>query len=264
MLQKRYQGFLNTSFLWQNEAVFHLKQFETSFLSNTIDISVDERLRLGKYVERLVSFELQHQENIKILAENIQIQNNKITLGELDCLLLKNDTPIHLEIIYKFYLYDDSVGTSELEHFIGPNRKDSLIEKLYKLKEKQLPLLYSEACKDYLKTLNIAAQDILQQVYFKAQLFLPYNTKTIKLSVLNNDCVVGFYINQSHLMAFKDCKFFIPVKKDWLVEVDTYVDWLSFETFKSFTENDFKERFSTLCWVKHKTGRIKKVFLVWW
>ena len=44
---------------------------------------------------------------------------------------------IHLEIVYKFYLYDNTIGTSEIDHWIGPNRNDSLREKLEKLKSKR-------------------------------------------------------------------------------------------------------------------------------
>jgi len=264
MLQKRYKDFLNTPHLWQNKAVFDLKQFDTSSLSHKIDITIDENLRLGKYVERLISFELQQHENISVLAENIQIQQDKITLGELDCLLLKNDKPIHLEIIYKFYLYDASVGTSEIDHFIGPNRKDSLIEKITKLKEKQLPMLYSDACKPYLDALNLESEKITQQVYFKAQLFVPFANQNVQLKTLNSDCIVGFYINRDNLEEFANYKFYIPNKKDWLQLPHTHVTWLYFHRFKEVAQNYFEQKFSTLCWIKCNNGELKKIFLVWW
>ena len=42
-----------------------------------------------------------------VLSENIQIQENvNQTIGELDCLFLDESQPIHLEIQFKFYLYD--------------------------------------------------------------------------------------------------------------------------------------------------------------
>jgi hypothetical protein len=264
MIQKHYEGFLKTPCLWSGNSVFDLNSFELDSKSDQLNIKIDENLRLGKYVERLVSFELSQQKSITVLAENIQIQKDKCTLGELDCLLLKNKKPIHLEIIYKFYLYDASVGTSEIDRFIGPNRKDSLIEKLTKLKNKQLPLLYSDACKHYLDALNLDAKAISQQVYFKAQLFLPYADQNIELKTLNNDCVIGLYVNQNQLHNFKGCKFFIPIKKDWLIEPHSNVDWLSFETFKESTKDYFEQQFSTLFWMKYNTGVIKKVFLVWW
>ncbi len=264
MLQKRYEGFLKTPILWKSDAIPNLKPFEIVSKSNKIDLIIDEKIRLGKYVERFVSFELEQQENISILAENIQIQNEKITLGELDCLLLKNNKPIHLEIIYKFYLYDASVGKTEIEHFIGPNRKDSLTEKLKKLDEKQLPLLHADACTNYLKTLNLKPENIVQQVYFKAQLFVPLSKQNMQLNILNTDCIVGFYINQNQLNQFTDCKFYIPQKKDWLIIPHTNVNWLNFNDFKMSTKNYFEEKFSALCWIKFNNGELKKMFLVWW
>ena len=264
MLQKRYEGFLKTPFLWLNDAVFNLHQFEIDSKSDKIEIALDENLRLGKYVEQLVTFELSQQNNISVLDENIQIQDGKMTLGELDCLLLRNNEPIHLEIIYKFYLYDASVGKTEIEHFIGPNRKDSLLEKLTKLKEKQLPLLYSEACKPYLEALDLNPEDFTQQVYFKAQLFVPFPDKHIELKTLNSDCIAGFYMNQNELNQFKDCKFYIPQKKDWLILPHSHVNWLSFDAFKTATHDYFEQKFSALCWVKFNSGELKKVFLVWW
>jgi len=264
MLQKRYEGFLNTPFLWKNDGILNLQQFEIISKTKKINIDLDEKLRLGKYVERLVSFELEQQKEISILAENIQIQDNKITLGELDCLLLKNNKPIHLEVIYKFYLYDYSVGETEIEHFIGPNRKDSLQEKLNKLKSKQLPLLYTPECQTYLKALHLNAKAILQQVYFKAQLFVPYNSQNVKLEKLNRDCIVGFYINQNQLQEFNNCKFYIPNKKDWLLIPHTNVNWMNFKVFETVAKDYCEKQFSSLCWIKYSNGELKKMFLVWW
>ena len=171
-VQQHYNGFLQTPNLWKGNEIFSLKQFEIDRDSIKVDLKIDEKLRLGKYIERFVSFQIKQDKNCKIISENIQIQQDKLTLGELDCLLYKNEKPIHLEIIYKFYLYDASVGATEIEHFIGPNRKDSLFEKLDKLQQKQLPLLYSNECKTYLESVNLDVPEVEQQVYFKAQLFV--------------------------------------------------------------------------------------------
>lgn len=264
MIRKRYEGFVNSSFLWEKDAVFGLTQFEINSKLIKIEFDIDDSLRLGKYIERFVFFELNQHHDISILAENIQIQEGKRTLGELDCLLLKNNTPIHLEIIYKFYLYDNTVGTTEIEHFIGPNRKDTLIEKLTKLKENQLPLLYADACKSYLNVLHLKPKAFLQQVYFKAQLFVPFSNQGIKLNRLNRDCIVGYYINRKELRKFETCKFHIPSKKDWLLTPHQHVNWLSYSNFNAKAEDYYQREFSPMCWVKFNTGVIKKVFLVWW
>ena len=264
IIQKRYEGFLQTNFLWKNNSVYELHPFKIVATSSKIDIIIDEKLRLGKYVERFVSYQLQQEHNISIICENIQIQREKITLGELDCIVLRDEKTIHLEIIYKFYLYDNSVGETEIEHFIGPNRKDSLVDKLKKLKEKQLPLLYSKECAAYLKSVSLNIDEIEQQVYFKAQLFVPFSEENYVFKELNPECVIGFYINKKELNLFKDCKFFIPNKKDWLIIPHKNVEWINFHPFKEKSSEYLERAFSPLCWMKKSNGEIKKLFLVWW
>ena len=263
-IQKRYEGFLQTNSLWKKNSIYQLNQFEIEAKSRKIEIKINEKLRLGKYVERLVSYQLDQEKSISIICENIQIQRKKITLGELDCIIKKENTTIHLEIIYKFYLYDASCGKTEIEHFIGPNRKDSLVEKLIKLKEKQLPLLHSNECSEFLKSINLKAGEIEQNIYFKAQLFVPFSNRNIELSVLNQDCICGLYIDQKEVNLFKDCKFYIPFKKDWIVVPHKNVNWLIFDEFYSISKNYFLKKTSPLCWVKQKNGEILKLFLVWW
>ncbi|MCK5816169.1 MAG: DUF1853 family protein [Flavobacteriaceae bacterium] len=189
-----------------------------------------KNLRLGKRVERFVGHELKQHPAINILKENIQIQNDKITVGEIDCLLKDDETAVHLEIIYKFYLYDISVGSTELEHWIGPNRKDSLISKLTKLKEKQLPLLYNPHTKPTLDALNLKINALQQFVCFKAQLFIPYE-KEVDFIELNRDCINGFHIHFKELAQFSSCKFYIPSKVNWLQEIQIQVPWLTYHQF---------------------------------
>lgn len=263
-IQKRYEGFLQTPSLWFKNSVASLQQFEISSKITKFTERINENQRLGKYIERFVSFQIQQKQNCTIIAENIQIQHDKITLGEIDCLFLKNRKPIHLEIVYKFYVYDPSLGTDEISCFIGPNRKDSLIEKLNKLTKKQLPLLYFNETKNYLKKHDLTAEKFTQEVYFKAQLFVPYASKELKLTKLNSSCISGFYINTSELATLNACKFYIPCKKDWLIVPHKNVTWLNITDFelKAFK---FLDKFnSPLCWIKFKNGELKKFFLVWW
>ena len=262
-IQKRYEGYLYTPNLWSGDVVFGLHQFELESKSHKIDISIDDNMRLGKYIERFVSYQLSNIKKVDVLAGNIQIQKNKRTLGELDCLLTRNEKPIHLEIIYKFYLYDDTIGTTEIEHFIGPNKKDALIEKLNKLREKQLPLLYSKDCKPYLDTYNIKIENVKQEVLFKAQLFLPYGKQHIQLTTLNTDCLQGFYINRKKLEDFKDSKFYIPSKKDWLIIPHEQVSWITYCNFSKEINAFEIRKFSPLVWIKSKKGGLSKCFVVW-
>jgi len=222
------------------------------------------KLRLGHLVERFVANELRNNSNIEILSENIQIKRSKITIGEIDCLLKHNHTPIHLEIIYKFYVYDESVGRSELEHWIGPNRKDSLIEKITKLKTKQLPLLYKPETKALITNLKLDVNTIQQQVYFKAQLFVPFNMIGFPLRLINNNCIQGYYLCFNNLEQLNNHQFYIPSKLDWLTEVHNNVTWLNYsEGIKAIEESIIQER-SPLCWIKDKNNGLQKVFVVWW
>ncbi|MDX8553027.1 DUF1853 family protein [Tenacibaculum sp. 1B UA] len=264
-LQLQYEGFLKTPFLWHGKGVFDLEQYPTLITQTTsFKQEITQKLRLGKLVERFVSFELNQDGSVLILAENIQIQREKITVGELDCLLFKNKNPIHLEIVYKFYLYDVSVGNAEIEHWIGPNRRDSLIQKLTKLQEKQLPLLYSHYTKSYLDELKLNVDEIVQQVYFKAQLFVPLRNFGKNFKQINNECIYGFYIYLKELPQFSDCKFYIPNKHNWLVNPHSNIDWLTFETFQNKLSQYLNEENAPLCWLKKPNGELFKFFVVWW
>lgn len=224
---------------------------------------INDKLLLGKRVERYVSHQIQQYDEIKILTENIQIQNQKTTVGELDCILKQDETAIHLEVVYKFYLYDSSVGDSELDHWIGPNRKDDLVKKLTKLKEKQLPLLYNKYTQPVLDAIDLKAEDIQQQVLFKAQLFVPYQSD-ISFQLLNKDCLSGFYIHHKDIHQFSNCKFYIPSKANWLQEVHTDVDWLLLDPFLETITPLLLEKIARMSWIKFPNGAIQKFFVVWW
>ncbi|TYP98901.1 hypothetical protein C7447_102219 [Tenacibaculum adriaticum] len=261
----QYQGFLKTPFLWRSNRINNLQQFDLQITySTSFNLKIEGNPRLEKLVERFVSNQLEQDKAIKILAENIQVQDHKITLGELDCLLLKNGIPIHLEIIYKFYLYDPKAGNSEIEHWIGPNRRDSFVQKINKLKEKQLPLLYHSLTKPILNQLKLSVKDIKQQVYFKAQLFVPLKDFGKEFDLINNDCIKGFYITVKELNQFSDCKFYIPTKHNWLVEPHVSIDWLSLENFTSKLTPFIENESSPLCWLKKPNGELIKFFVVWW
>lgn len=260
----QYQGYINTPHLWTHHALLGLEQLVISQLpKSNFNQSVKGRMPLGKLVERFVIEELNQQSNISILSENIQIQKQKITIGEIDCLLRQNDISIHLEIIYKFYLYDPDLGPSEIDRWVGPNRKDNLIKKLHKLKDKQLPLLYSSQTKPLLDDLELNPDDIVQKVFFKAQLFAPYK-KDIPFDLLNKACLTGFYIHVSAIDQFSACTFYIPDKLDWLIEARDNAQWMNFDQFHKKIREFIQEKRAPLCWFKFPKGKIQKFFVVWW
>ena len=128
-------------------------------------------------------------------------------------LLLENEQPIHLEIIYKFYLYDATNNKAKkLDAWVGPNRSDALVYKLKKLKEKQLPLLYHPITIEILNHYNLDINIMRQKVCFKAQLFLPYHHKNIDIAPLNSNCVNGWHLSFTHINELENFEFYIPKK----------------------------------------------------
>ncbi|CAM1343497.1 DUF1853 family protein [Tenacibaculum amylolyticum] len=264
-IQLQYQGFSITKPLWIN-TLNKINQFTDLQLINTFKpkVLLHDNLRLGKLVEQFIFYQLAANQNIEIILENIQVQNGNITVGELDGIILQNNIPIHLEIVYKFYLYDATVGTAEMEHWIGPNRRDSFNEKFQKLRKKQLPLLYHEKTRELLAHHDLDVNTIQQKVYFKAQLFPHLNDSNKEFPLINNDCISGFYIYLKELAQFKECKFYIPTKHNWLVIPHTNVKWLNFDAFKADLSIFLEKTISPLCWMKKPNGTLLKLFVVWW
>lgn len=260
-LQTQFNGFYHTPHLFKNP-IFGLTPLLTT-INKTPKFKVEpiKNLRLGQRVERFVSQELNLCKNITILAENCQVQNKKITIGELDGLYLINGKPTHVEIQFKYYLYDKSLGETEIEHCIGPMRRDSLIEKLIKLKNKQLPLLHAKETESILNEVNFKAEDFEQYIYFKAQIFVPLGEKTI-FKTLNNDCIYGYYFHYDQLNEFNDCKFYKPKKTDWLVNTTANTSWKSYNEILPELMIYKDEKFSPLLWIKKPNGELSKYFVV--
>jgi len=269
-LKSQFNGFVNTPNLWGNDAVYGLNQYKLFDLT-AADLTIQApNLRLGKRVEQFVSVVLNNDPSTFVLAENVQIQKEKISIGELDCLLKQLDKLVHLEIVFKFYLYDNSLGSSELGKWIGPNRNDDLVKKLTKLKEKQLPLLHKEETIEAIRKIGnklqieINPSEITQKVLFRAQLFVPRKLMSSPLPVINNECIVGFYVAMSELSQLQSNSFHIPSKINWLQEPSLSAEWLDMIPFESQIQLFINEKRSPLCWLKDTKGNMQKFFVVWW
>lgn len=263
-MDRRFDGFRNTPYLWK-VLLEGLKMYAPGELTITDYPKVDpiSHIRLGKLTEQFVLFELEQDESVQLLKSNIQVFRDQITIGELDCLIRQSEVNIHLEIVYKFYLYDPSVST-ELDRWVGPNRNDSLVLKLNKLKEKQLPLLYHQETAKVLNGLNLRPDEFTQRLCFKAQLFVPFDALGLPFRFVNNDCIKGFYIRPGDLGLFPNHTFYVPSKLDWLVEPHLDVTWISSHAFENKISELLASHRSPLCWMKSREGKIQKFFVVWW
>ena len=264
--KEMFEGFQNTPLLWENTELVGLKQFRITNTSQTYKPNEPSKLlRLGKWIEAYTSFQLNAEIDVDIIEENIQIKRDKRTIGELDLLLLKDNEPIHLEIAYKFYLYDTRATYSNpLEYWIGPNRNDSLSQKIKKLNEKQLPLLHKAETVSFLKNLNINPFDVKQYVNLKAQLYVPFNMNLNDIYPLNKGCIKGWYLAYESISELKEFQFYLPTKLHWLCEPKLKVNWMNFDEAHSQIRTFIENEQSPLCWVKMPNNALEKCFITWW
>ncbi len=215
---------------------------------------------------------LTRSKNYKLLAANVQIQGETETLGELDYIVknLNTNRIIHIELACKFYLYDVDTGTLEEERWIGPNRKDSLYDKLEKIKLKQFPLLFKNETIEKLKALNVEIPTT-QELCLKAFLFLPKPSlpigRDLKRSSLPTNyanCIAGHWINLNDFsQEDKSALYAIPSKKEWFLPLESITEWYSYSEIQERIAEQLQNRKSPLIY-KRTLQEIERFFVVWW
>lgn len=241
---------------------------DTNFFAE-IDPSIVERepsdLILGKQAETYLEAAFEQSKNYEVITKNLQVIEDKITIGEIDFILKNQENElIHLELVYKFYLYDHAYK-NELHRWIGPNRKDALYKKLAKLKEKQLPLLHHPTTQKTIKEIGVTQPIEKQQVCYLAHLFLPSNLPANEsLKCINTNCVSGYYLHQKEINTLdKNALYFIPDKKDWIIDPMMNHTWKCFEVIFPEINYWLVQKRSPMIWVKNNQ-RFERIFVVWW
>lgn len=270
---KQFEGFLNTPALWENYFQ-EIQQFKLPQINDPLKKPIAEDLPslssnfvMGKRVERFFEWIIRQNPDYKLVAENMQISRDKITLGELDFLLkdLINQQVYHIEMVYKFYVYDPSFS-SEAQRWIGPNRKDTLLQKMKKLQEKQFPLLFKPETEDLLKSLDLNSEEILQQTCFKANLFVPGKLQDKHYSEINNNCIAGswLHIKEFKTSNYKNFEYYAPKKQDWPILPNHGETWFSHTEIIDQIEVLFEHKKAPLIWVKKPGNKYERLFVVWW
>jgi hypothetical protein len=264
--QLRYQGYRSTPPLWSGRAISPVAQIDLPVGGLPLDPAARfKHQRLGKLVEEFVCYELGLQSAVAWIANGLQIREDKRTVGELDALYFDRGTPVHLEVAYKFYLYDTlRKHPTSLASWIGPNRKDNLSLKLRKLHDKQFPLLHSLLTEPYLRSYGLAAADIVQRLCFKGQLFLPYENQGMATGPLNQSCVAGFHLSFRELETLNKCSFYLPGKPDWLITPHAKVDWLEYPVAATHIGMEVGQNRSPLVWLMYPDGSLGKCFVTFW
>ena len=233
-------------------------------LTKNINFELPHNIRLGHIIEKVVSELLHLSENYNILYESVQLIENKKTIGEIDFIIqnMNNSELIHLELAYKFYLLDPSTSSELIDKWIGPNRNDTLKNKLEKLKTKQFPLLNNNVTTSSLPFLKTSK--ISQKLCFFSSLFIPLNYKE-NLPQAYTNAIEGYYINYNSFINFNHNKnrYYIPSKKEWGIQPTENKSWSHINNIKEKVKISIEEQQSVLCWQKNLDS-FTSLFIVWW
>lgn len=240
-----------------------IKHFKTPLQQTGAELNNRESTpkRLGKLIEQIFEGYIEQSHEYSILLKNIQIIDNKKTIGELDFILEDSEQKIfHCELAYKFYLWK----ADEKGNWVGPNLKDALYKKTTKLLEHQFPLIEHPITKKILADQNISTDKIVQMLCLKAQLFLPTNFNQ-KLTPAEKTCVSGFYCNfQEFQTIYEGALFHIPAKMNWHILPKFNKIWQSMETTLPALKASLERSFSPLVWIKRSEKLYEKCFVIWW
>ncbi|MEM9051238.1 MAG: DUF1853 family protein [Bacteroidota bacterium] len=243
---------------------FESFQLSTLKLASLPNITLPTDRRLGHLFEKVVSEGIKASSNFEMIAENIQLIEEKQTIGELDFLIRDKLTSevIHLELAYKFYLYDSTISELEIENWIGPNRNDSLIEKLKKLKEKQFPLLYHPIIASKFPELQI--EKIRQKLCLISNLYVPFK-QGLNIGKEYHHFIKGFYyyFSEFESLTIEENEYFIPPKRAWGINPSQNEEWISHGEFLSQLEPIIEKGRSPLCWQKTR-NEYSEFFVVSW
>lgn len=262
--KSRITSILNTNSLDYSITGFHDFSLSKLKLESDLEFQLPTNLRLGHLAEKIVSELIKLSSNYKVIYENVQVIEDKKTLGELDFIIEDKKTQqlIHLELAYKFYLYDPNISSETINNWIGPNRNDSLKEKLGKLKRKQFPLLFHKTTKSIL--INIDLNEVSQALCILVSLFIPYEYKGT-FSPIYEKAIKGYYINIETFISIDNRakSYYIPLKKEWGMLPSENEIWTDFKGIEKFIKSSIKEKQALLCWQKYKDS-YTELFVIWW
>ena len=238
---------------------------ESDKISSHYDEAINDSLMLGKRAERFLSHFLKHHPKYQIIAENIQIIDQKETIGELDFLIQHQEKGLlHLELACKFYLFNPSASRKE-EVWCGPNNRDFLSLKKLKLQEHQFPLLFDNRTRTVLRTLNIDPTACKQTLLFQNFSFLPMGHKGEQDNV-NTTNQAGVWLTETifNSLSFDRELFFLPKKTNWLIDPIYNREWHTFDSVKSSVLDHLEKKNSPMLWVLYPNGQTERWFVVWW
>ncbi|WP_437368574.1 DUF1853 family protein [Maribacter litoralis] len=242
-------------------------QFPELVIDGFVPSPIPEKLRLGHRMEYVCKQLLDASAQYEVLLHNLPIREEKQTIGEIDFIVQETATQqlIHVELTYKFYIIDTEIK-EPIHQLIGPNRRDAFYTKLEKIKNNQFSLLHTPVGRSVLLDKGIDTATIAQQVCYKAQLFQPYNSAPMPISLVNPNCFVGFWLRMTEFLTadFTQHHFYIPTKSEWVVDPENAVEWLTHEEVTTAITERLENNSAPMVWMKKNDTELEKFFVVWW
>ncbi len=177
---------------WQIDSVNYFKQLDKH--PKDIEQFVDRKKnkRLGFYAESLLSYFFQTFSEVELLLQNFQINKEKITVGEIDFIILYKNTVIHIECSTKYFLLKDINKAKEASQWVGPRLKDNLEKKLKKIINHQIPLGLEMEIQDKINRKVDQSYLLIKGVFFAEEVIQPgkinrkQTNKFLRFSELQN------------------------------------------------------------------------------
>lgn len=262
--KSRITSILNTNNLDYSVTGFQPFDLSSLALPTHLDFDLPTNLRLGHLAEKIVGKLIKASTNYKVHYENVQLKEEKRTIGEIDFiiedLLLKQ--LFHVELAYKFYLFDPNISDEPIRNWIGPNRNDSLVEKLAKLKSKQFPLLHHPSAQTAFHTIDL--DQVSQALCYLVSLFVPYEFKA-KLDPIYSNAVKGYYVNRETFKSLHHPAktYHVPTKTRWGMEPDENETWGTLSEVETALNTSLDAGQAALVWQK-MDNTYSALFIVWW
>ncbi|WP_325892124.1 DUF1853 family protein [Grimontia sp. NTOU-MAR1] len=163
--------------------------------------------RIGFYYQWLINQCLQQSETYHLIAEELQVEKDKRTLGAIDFVVENPEGKLeHWEVAIKFYLAFEG-------EWRGPNAKDTLAKKYQKMTDQQLMLSDTEEYQSQYSQYPIEKRRLLVQGRLYTNPFLSLGDLPSPPDV-QEQSVNGFWCWPYQLP--KDVKFFELTRAQWM------------------------------------------------
>lgn len=179
--------------------------------------------RLGNYFETLWYFALQLNSRYQLIERKLQIHDGERTLGEMDFIVLDNETGryAHWELAIKFYLGMGDTVNHDAWH--GPGKRDRLDLKVDHLLGRQTLLSTHPVAKAQLEQRGIVIDDCA--VILKGRLFYPWQQDGAEYYPQSASRLHprGLWLSRQQLMQSygADARFMPLIRSGWMAKIST-------------------------------------------